>query len=176
MTIFVREPRDDEYNQMVDVINSERELYLTVYSAEYLDKLGIGHETIETTKQELGKETRIYLVAVENEHIVGFVSWYIKPNNVAWVSMLSVGKDFYKRGVGGALVEKVENQAQKAGVFSIALEVQKEAHWALAFYKKHGYIQLSWEDLNRAPFQETLPKPPVPTTYILGKKLNNSLK
>jgi len=165
----IRKPQRDEYPQIVEVINSETELYKTVFSEEEMKNIGIGDESVEGL--EAGEQTREYLVAVESKMVMGFASWYIKDNNVAWISMLQVLPEHRRKGVATALVREVETQAIKKGAKALAAETQKKAYWVKDLNIKYGFKILSWDELKKEPYAGTLDKPPVPNTYVFGKSL-----
>ena len=171
MSITIRKPKKEEYQRIADILNSSYSLYRSVYAERYLKMIKMGEETIESLWQEPGKETRDYRVALKNNKVVGFLSWYIKLNRVAWVSMLYVDRKHHKEGTGELLLDWVEKRARKEGAMAVALEMQKRAHWAEAFYKKHNYLILSKKELSTPPFKNTLLKDPVRYTHIFGKEL-----
>ncbi|MDP1629558.1 MAG: GNAT family N-acetyltransferase [bacterium] len=165
--IKIRKPTRGEYNQIVRVVNSETTQYKRVLTQQKLEGIGIG----KFLKKDLmeGEKTRSYIVAIKKVKIVGFASWYIKPNKIAWVSMLEVLPKYQQRGIGASLLKSVEKIAKKRKARAVVLEVQKKAHWAITFYKKMGYKILSKRMLIRKLFVGTLVKPPVKATQVFGK-------
>jgi len=152
----------------VKVINSEKALYEKVFNQKELDQIGIGNFSISDLEDD---SSRNYLVAVIKEKVVGFISWYIKPNNIAWISMLEVNIKIHNQGIGSKLVKEVEKQAQKLKVKAVVLETQKKAKWAIDFYKYNNYKILDDNDLSRGIYKGTLSKKIVKNTYIFGKVL-----
>jgi len=169
MNIIIREPKKEEYNQIVEIVNSELDLYKKVFTQEELDKIGIGYFNVNDLREV--ENDRNFLVAVEDNKIMGFASWYIKSNMVAWVSMLEVDAQSYGKGIGTLLINHIEKFAKDKHVKAVALETQKKAEWAVSFYKKRNYKILSTEDLDNIPYRGTLTKPPLDNTYIFGKIL-----
>ena len=166
MKIVIREPKESEYNQVVEVVNSELNLYKKFFTKEEIEGIGIGDFDITDLKDT---KSRNQLVAVADEKILGFASWYAKPNNVAWISMLEISPDEQKQGIGSKLIAEIEKLAKQQKNKAIALETQRKAFWAVDFYKKNNYKILSEEALLKEPFKDTLPNPPVKNTYIFGK-------
>lgn len=169
MNISVRKPKRSEYKRIVVVVNSEFDLYKKVYPKKYLDAVGIGRFSLRDLFE--GEKTRKYFVALMGTKIVGFISWYIKPNDVLWISMIQVLPKYYQRSIGRKLFEKVEKYALKNRVIAIAAETQKKAKWVYYFNKSLGYKVLNWKELSKKPFRKTLKNPPVKTTYVWGKIL-----
>lgn len=167
MKIIIRKPKKSEYAQIVKVVNSELELYKKLFTKKEIKEIGIG--SFEISDLEDSKNNN--LIAINNKDIFGFISWYIKPNKVAWISMLETDIKKQKTGIGSVLLNEVEKSAKKEKAEAVALETQKKAFWAVNFYKKNDYKILLEEDLQKKPFKETLKKPPVKNTYIFGKIL-----
>lgn len=168
MDTKIRKPKKEEYAQIVKVVNSEKVLYEKVFSKKELDDIGIGSFNISDLEDD---NSRNYLVAVTKGRVVGFVSWYIKSNNVAWISMLEVDIHIQNQGIGSKLIKEVEQQAKQLKARAIALEVQKKAEWAIDFYEFNRYKILDDNDLSRGIYKETLAKKPVKYTHVLGKLL-----
>lgn len=170
--ITIRAPKRNEYEQVVSVINSEKETWKEVLSDEEMAEIGIGEETVENLVE--GEKDRNYLVAVADSDVVGFISWYLKNPNVAWVSMLQVVPTMQGKGIGSALMTQIEKQAESQGCKAVALETQKKADWAVKFYLANGYHTLKSEEVSKEPFAGILSRPLVDSQsyYILGKELN----
>ncbi len=167
LKIKIRKPKKSEYDTIVKVVNSELSLYCKIYPSGILKQIGIG--TFNKTDLIEGEETRNYLIALNNSKMVGFISWYIKPNKVAWISMLEIMPEYYRKGIGTKLVSILEKKVKKAGAVAIALETQKKAMWAAKFYRTLGYKILAAKQLNKKPFINTLRKLPVKNTLIFGE-------
>lgn len=167
---IVSVPTREQYPSIVDVINSEAELYKTTFSPEELEALNVGGLTAEDLIEN--ESARRYLVMLVGGELAGFTSWYPKDNQVAWISMLHVSQRSQGKGIGTKLLETVECQAKEIGMRAVALEAQRKASWAVSFYLKRGYEILGWDKLNAEPYTGTLSKPPVESTYVFGKVLN----
>jgi ribosomal protein S18 acetylase RimI-like enzyme len=59
----------------------------------------------------------------------------------AHLLLFSVDEPDRRRGLGTQLLQWLETVARAAGITSIRLEVRKSNAGAIAFYKKHGYLQ-----------------------------------
>ncbi len=167
----IRPPKIEEYEKVVAVINSEKEIWLRSFSEEEMAELGIGEETVKGLID--GGKDRNYLIAAEDNTIVGFVSWYLKNPNVAWVSMLQVIPEMQGKGIGSKLMTEVEEQAKEQGCTATALETQKKADWAIKFYLAKGYRFLTNEETSNKPFAGVLSRPIEDDQpyFILGKEL-----
>ncbi len=87
------------------------------------------------------QEDRNFAYFRENT-ICGFMSWR-KSAEYAELTSLYVRREYQKTGVGGLLLAHFEEQA--AGSSCLIVKVLRQAHWALAFYEKHGYQPLTAE-------------------------------
>jgi len=78
------------------------------------------------------------VVAVEKDHIVGFILSEESPP-LAHIITLDVEKQHRRRGVGTALLRQLEENLAFRGVRSILLETATNNDAAVAFWKQHGY-------------------------------------
>lgn len=173
MSWSIRETTSSDYEAIVRVVNSEVVQYAQMYSAEELHSIGIGEFSVADLVSV--QSERKYIVAQEGGDIIGFASWYIKPNGVAWLSMLEVLPGQQGRGVGTSLLSYYEHAALVKGGKAFAFEVQAKAVWAHKFYEKAGYVVLSEQDLTEGIFANTLRSSRVVLgTRIYGKALRNN--
>ena len=100
----------------------------------------------ETISQELAHENFTYLVAFDNEKMIGFVKLGRKQELGEWITdkcleicRLYVLKEYFDKKVGKMLMEESIAVASKEKVQSIVLGVWENNHRALAFYKKWGF-------------------------------------
>ena len=78
------------------------------------------------------------VVAAEEDRIVGFVLSEENPP-LAHIMTLDVTEKHRRRGVGTALLEKLESNLAARGVRSILLETATDNEAAVAFWQRHGY-------------------------------------
>jgi histone acetyltransferase (RNA polymerase elongator complex component) len=97
---------------------------------KYLDFFDLRKQNSDILYQKF-QETKIFLVAVENEEILGLIRG--KENKI---SNLFVDGRFHKRGIGQRLVTKFEQKARRLG--SKKIKIKSSVH-ALLFYQKMGY-------------------------------------
>ena len=173
--IIVREPNIEEYEDVAKVLNSKVHYWnRDVFTQEELDMFGSGKDTAKEWLEDRSKGR--HLVAVIEGHIVGVLRWYIKANNVGWVSRSATLPKYYRRGVGRALNCEVEKQAKELGLAAIMEETQKRAEWAVKFHVANGDRILSQEEVDAPPFKGALDKPIVAGTYVFGKKAEDFCK
>jgi amino-acid N-acetyltransferase len=91
---------------------------------------------------EMANTIRSYTLACEGEEIVGFAALHIYSPEVAEVRSLVVKDGCRGRGVGKALVEKLEEEGKKLGLKRIlTLTYQKE------FFEKNGFVEIPKENI-----------------------------
>ena len=126
------------------------------YKPEDLDRLiEIDHscfvEGIAYPEEEmlhyLNRRTAITLVAVDGEAIKGFViadrsraRRAARP--LGHIITIDVVPEEQKNGIGGLLLNSVEQELKQAECGYVSLEVAVDNEKAMRFYKKHGYSVL----------------------------------
>ena len=78
------------------------------------------------------------VVALEENRIAGFILSEENPP-LAHIITLDVAQKERRRGVGSALLEKLESNLEARGVRSILLETATDNEAAVAFWRRGGY-------------------------------------
>ncbi len=78
------------------------------------------------------------VVAIDENHIAGFIVSEENPP-LAHIITLDVSEKQRRRGVGTALIGKLESNLAARGVRSILLETAIDNEAAVAFWQRHGY-------------------------------------
>jgi len=78
------------------------------------------------------------VVAIDDNKIAGFIVSEENPP-LAHIITLDVDEAHRRRGIGTALLEKLESDLAARGVRSILLETASDNDAAVAFWKLHGY-------------------------------------
>ena len=94
-------------------------------------------------KTELESNLSKYIVAIENETIVGFAGIIILPDDVE-ITNIVTKKSERKKGIGKLLLDKLIEMAKETGKDNISLEVNEKNNAAINLYKKAGF-----EDVGR---------------------------
>lgn len=93
---------------------------------------------------EAERERDLVLVAVDGEAVVGF-AWAITTRALdrsAYLRLLLVSEDRRSRGVGAALLARVEREARASRCRHLVLLVTKTNRRARSFYERHGYAHV----------------------------------
>jgi GNAT superfamily N-acetyltransferase len=99
------------------------------------------HEVL--VRSELG----FFVIAKENEQIIGLAAvsfvWTLEyGGRSAWLDELYVLPEHRGQGIGGLLLEKVVEEAQREECRAIDLEIKEEHRRAERLYEKKGFKRL----------------------------------
>jgi ribosomal-protein-alanine N-acetyltransferase len=90
---------------------------------------------------ELGQvETRHYVVAVQDDRVVGYAGLCDYPDE-AWVQTMAVQPSVQGQGVGTRLLQDLLDEAQRRHHRTVALEVRADNPTAQRLYARHGFVQ-----------------------------------
>lgn len=94
--------------------------------------------SLSAIKNELKNALARYIVAVEDEKIVGYIgSWYIIDE--AHIINFAVHKEHRGKHIGDKLMSCFIEKCEKDDIDSITLEVRKSNEIAKNLYKKYGF-------------------------------------
>jgi len=90
---------------------------------------------------ELGNPLSLWLVAEENDTVVGYVG---SQTVLGWTDMMNIAvhPDYRRRGIGEGLILELVNQLKNAGNECLTLEVRASNHGAIALYEKLGFVEV----------------------------------
>lgn len=113
-------------------------------------------------KSELENENSKYVVAKNNDEIVGFAGIWISIDE-AHVTNIVTKKDLRKNGIGSTLLEELINLSKNLNLVSITLEVNENNLDAIKLYEKFGFEKLG---IRKKYYNNTY------NALIMTKKLN----
>lgn len=93
----------------------------------------------KSLKKELENKDSIFIVAEYNGEIAGYAGMYIMSYE-AGITNVVVGEKFRQQGIGDAIVKKLLEEGEKAGVLDITLEVRKSNVSAIKLYQNNDFI------------------------------------
>ena len=88
-------------------------------------------------KSELENENSKYIVAKENDEIIGFAGIIVTPIDVE-ITNIVTKKSKRKKGIGKELLEKIIEIAKQTEMEKISLEVNEENKVAIHLYENNG--------------------------------------
>lgn len=113
-------------------------------------------------KSELENENSKYIVAKNNDEIVGFAGIWISIDE-AHITNIVTKKDLRKNGIGSTLLEELINLSKTLNLVSITLEVNENNLDAIKLYEKFGFEKLG---IRKKYYNNT------DNALIMTKKLN----
>ena len=113
-------------------------------------------------KSELENENSKYVVAKNNDEIVGFAGIWISIDE-AHVTNIVTKKDLRKNGISSTLLEELINLSKNLNLVSITLEVNENNLDAIKLYEKFGFEKLG---IRKKYYNNT------DNALIMTKKLN----
>lgn len=105
---------------------------------------------IDAYLNKLYKFAGVYTV-FDNGKAVAFCAVYMNDADTkkAYITLIGVSPDYKGNGIGTRLFRYIENEAAKAGMTSLHLEVKKDNINAIEFYKKQS---MTVEDESKTSF------------------------
>ena len=94
----------------------------------------------KSLEESLEKENSLFLVAVEDEKVIGYVGMEVIVDE-GYIFNVAVSADYRRRGVGYALVRELVTYSMKNSLCFITLEVRESNSAAIALYSKFGFIK-----------------------------------
>ncbi|MEM1211421.1 MAG: GNAT family N-acetyltransferase [Planctomycetota bacterium] len=135
--IYIRPLRRSDCDKIGPLL---RDIWLDAYHGIQTDTelLAQSHKVHapELIASEIGNPNMHSVVAVTHGRIIGHARSDLSENRID-ISRLYVLRAFYRRGVGKALLQEVENHFD--GQLDVWLEVYEENKRAIAFYLSQGY-------------------------------------
>lgn len=91
----------------------------------------------------------------ENQDIAGFVAFEakIRPHQYH-INQISVAPDYLRQGIGSALLEEAVSDIRKLGGKKIGLTTLLAAPWSVELYKKAGFKQIEFSDLDNKLYEK----------------------
>ena len=86
-------------------------------------------------------ENTIFLVAGENEKIVGYIGLYYSFDE-GEITNVAVALQHRRRGIGDLLIREMKKEAEKHSLSRIVLEVRVSNCGAISLYEKNDFVKL----------------------------------
>ena len=143
----IRKAKIEDYDKVM-------ELYKELYDAEKIfDKnLSSTYNVSEKQKEEIQKRIKsrkeIFLVAEEDDKIIGLIDGYIIDNSnhiekVGYLDHLCVNKKYRKLGIGENLIQEFSNKMKNKNVTYLKLNAFEKNLPAIALYEQLGFEEYS---------------------------------
>ncbi len=89
-------------------------------------------------------------VAEADDEVAGYVAWRDESPGVAYIEELSVHPQYQRFGIASTLLERVAEDAVRAGLKDLIAKKFEKAVWAAVFYAHHGFTQVTENASERA--------------------------
>lgn len=97
-----------------------------------------GRDNEERIREQMGKESSIYLVAEAGGAIVGLVL-VTHDLRKGWLNRLAVAPEWQGRGVGSALVRRAEEELEALGIGVYAVLIHRSNRHSRKLFAELGY-------------------------------------
>ena len=104
----------------------------------YIDEGGI----LRRSDEEVANTIRSYIIAKENDELLGFSSLFIYTPKLAEVRSLAVGKKHQRKGVGTRIVRNLIDEAKR-----LELKQILTLTYHSSFFSKLGFTEVSKEEV-----------------------------
>jgi len=135
------------------MMNQSQEITILPFQPEYqsevmdliLDGLAGHWGTLDPSKnpdlQDIGFSyaNAVFLVAWQNNKIIGTGALVPKSNDTAEIVRMSVAKDMRRKGVGRKILQRLCEQAKRNGYKRLVLETTETWYEVVEFYKQFGF-------------------------------------
>ncbi len=135
------------------MMNQSQEITILPFQSEYQSEVkklilaGLAEHwgTLDLTKNpdlhDIGftYANAVFLVAWQNNKIIGTGALVPKSNDTAEIVRMSVSKDMRRKGVGRKILQRLCEQAKLNGYKRLVLETTETWHEVIEFYKQFGF-------------------------------------
>ena len=91
-------------------------------------------------RESLDSENTIYIVAIEDEKVLGYVGMYISFEE-GNITNVAVSPNYRRKKIGQKLILKILEKAKQKGVTAVILEVRETNVAAISLYEKMGFVE-----------------------------------
>lgn len=133
---MIEEASPGDAGEVLSVINtSNREAYKSVIPQEYF------REPVLLLEELLHDWERMTFYVYRSEgRVVGVAALQVESEETGRVRWVYILPEFQRRGIGTALVRRVEAEARALGLYTLRVLTFGKAHWAVRFYERLGYV------------------------------------
>jgi len=97
-------------------------------------------EYLQNWQQMLQNKEVIYLLAEEDNEIIGLATGRVREDGVGMLGFLGVKKDCRRGGIGSKLLNKFMEEAKKRSAHKVWLFTSPNLHSAIRLYVKTGFV------------------------------------
>jgi len=97
---------------------------------------------LERNSDEMATNIRSYLLACNEEKLVGFCALHLHTSTLGEIRSLVVNEDFRSRGIGQSLITQLLDEAKSLGLKEVLSLTYKQS-----FFENLGFIEIQKESL-----------------------------
>ena len=83
-----------------------------------------------------------FLIGFVEDHLVAMGGFKIVGDGVAELKRMRIAPEFQGRGIGSALLKRLEALAREKKIRKLVLDTAASRPKTLSFYRRHGYVQI----------------------------------
>lgn len=129
----------NELDFVCQVCKSTQEIYSDIMPGAFL-KQGKKYE-----KFGLPLDYDIHIIRNDKEEI-GFLGLTSLKEDSVYLVALYLLKEYYRQSYGSLTISCLCKELKTKGVSEIVLQAHIKAHWAISFYKKNGFEEISRDE------------------------------
>lgn len=142
--------KNDEYEIRKSEITDIKDILKCYDSANMLHDEKMRSVGTYDIIKEVFDRTKSYNLYLNNE-IIGWIAWEMKDNFCS-LEALYIKIDMQNKGIGRYLMDFGIENLKKSGISIVLLSVLRNAPWAIEFYKKYGFEEIT--DLSKMNLNE----------------------
>jgi ribosomal protein S18 acetylase RimI-like enzyme len=144
--LTIREATDSDATAIGAIARESAEAHVILAPRMY--RVPAMADAVRRAQGDLADPSRVTLVAVDEAHVVGFITYrrlpkpdpgsMVRPVEAAGIG-IAVTAEHRGRGVGRALMEAAEDRAAREGIELMTLDAFSENRPAIELYQSMGY-------------------------------------
>lgn len=144
--------RIGEVKDSIDIAALSIQVWLDTYATKgirkAISKYVLNEFTEKNIERKLRFDNQVYLLAIEDDHLIGYVSLNVKVtcpitgDEIPEIDKLYVQESFTGKGKGSDLLESALSYCKSKGHKKLWLTVFHENKRALKFYEKHDFKEI----------------------------------
>jgi N-acetylglutamate synthase-like GNAT family acetyltransferase len=159
---MIRKCQESDFETVLAIINEAAMIYKGAIPA---DRWHEPYMTADELRREIGRGVEFW--KYENREETLGVMGMQDVQDVTLIRHAYVRTDSHRHGIGGLLLEFLRGQTTKP----LLVGTWTAATWAISFYQKHGFMQVSSDERNRLLKKYwSIPERQIETSVVLAEK------
>jgi ribosomal protein S18 acetylase RimI-like enzyme len=125
------------------LVDTWHHTYDSIYGSDRVSEITREWHSVAALERRLAMPESEFIVADDGRRILG-IAFALAHGDHADLKQLYVAPDAQRRGIGTLLLQEILDSFDEA--HAVLLEVEAENGAALAFYRKHGFVEQAHSD------------------------------